>query len=440
MRNWHGNLSPFGRWHTSGARGADGAFTPASLFASGEEGAWYEPSPTTCFTDTAGTIAATYGDAVARINDLSGNGNHATQGTESARPILARVPEGGRRNLVGNSEDIDAEKDAIFRATLAETATDRDGNANSAWVFSDNNSGGSNTAALRFLFSGLTASSIITFSVYAKADQLSWLRIATGDGSVYYNLSTGSVGTQSSATGEIESIGGGWYRCSYTDTTPSTSEEIFVYPASADNTPNVDLDGTSSVIIGSIQLEAASSATAYQKVVDQYDITEAGVTSLEYLAFDGSDDVMVANFATTTYFNSSVLGLQVESGAGDFVIFGPEGDNTALILVGDNGVTSSAITVGAGTPTYRRDGATWTPANRDAVYDDLATGDSQILTIESVSLVNATWDDLLILGYSSPGFFFPGNFFGGLILDRAFTTEERTNTETYLAAKSGVTI
>lgn len=69
-------------------------FSPSTLFASGEEGAWYEPSPTTCFTDTAGTIPATVGDAVARINDLSGNGNHAIQVTAAARPLLQQTAGG----------------------------------------------------------------------------------------------------------------------------------------------------------------------------------------------------------------------------------------------------------------------------------------------------------------------------------------------------------
>lgn len=70
------------------------AFSPASLFSSGEEGAWYEPSTTTCFTDTAGTTAAGVGDAVARINDLSGNGNHATQTNPDARPLLQQTAGG----------------------------------------------------------------------------------------------------------------------------------------------------------------------------------------------------------------------------------------------------------------------------------------------------------------------------------------------------------
>lgn len=84
-----GFRSPFGR-----ISGLGGAFDPASLFASGEQGAWYEPSTTTCFTDTAGTTAAGVDDAVARINDLSGNGNHATQGTAAARPILKAAYDG----------------------------------------------------------------------------------------------------------------------------------------------------------------------------------------------------------------------------------------------------------------------------------------------------------------------------------------------------------
>lgn len=64
-------------------------FSPASLFSSGEVGVWYDPSDlSTMFTDTAGTTQASVGQAVARINDKSGNGLNATQATASKRPIL----------------------------------------------------------------------------------------------------------------------------------------------------------------------------------------------------------------------------------------------------------------------------------------------------------------------------------------------------------------
>jgi hypothetical protein len=80
-----GIRSPFGV-----ARG----WTPASLFGAG---AWYDVSDeTTVFTDIAGTILASVGDAVARINDKSGNNIHATQAITAARPILRQDVNGNR--------------------------------------------------------------------------------------------------------------------------------------------------------------------------------------------------------------------------------------------------------------------------------------------------------------------------------------------------------
>jgi len=59
------------------------------MFAAGELGAWYDPSDiTTLFQDTAGAVPVTAsGQAVARMNDKSGRGNNALQGTASKRPI-----------------------------------------------------------------------------------------------------------------------------------------------------------------------------------------------------------------------------------------------------------------------------------------------------------------------------------------------------------------
>lgn len=64
-------------------------WSPASLFAASETGAWYDPSDlSTLWKDTAGTDPVTAdGDAVARIDDKSGNGNNATQTTAANRPL-----------------------------------------------------------------------------------------------------------------------------------------------------------------------------------------------------------------------------------------------------------------------------------------------------------------------------------------------------------------
>jgi hypothetical protein len=73
----------------SGVLAAAPAFSPLDLFGSGEEGAWYDPSDlSTVWQDAAGTTPATAGDPVGRIDDKSGNGNHATQSTSTARPTL----------------------------------------------------------------------------------------------------------------------------------------------------------------------------------------------------------------------------------------------------------------------------------------------------------------------------------------------------------------
>jgi len=61
---------------------------PATLFASGEEGTWYDPSDiTTLFQDDAGLTPVTAdGQTVGKMLDKSGNGNHATQANSAKRP------------------------------------------------------------------------------------------------------------------------------------------------------------------------------------------------------------------------------------------------------------------------------------------------------------------------------------------------------------------
>lgn len=69
-------------------------FTPKDLFLSGAQGAWFEPSLDTCFTDTGGTTPVSGGDLIARINDRSGNANNATQATAPARPLFLGDADG----------------------------------------------------------------------------------------------------------------------------------------------------------------------------------------------------------------------------------------------------------------------------------------------------------------------------------------------------------
>ena len=72
-------------------RKAIAVFSPASLFAAGEQGVWYDPSDlTTLFQDSAGTTPVTAVEQpVGKMLDKSGRGNHATQTTSTKRPVLS---------------------------------------------------------------------------------------------------------------------------------------------------------------------------------------------------------------------------------------------------------------------------------------------------------------------------------------------------------------
>lgn len=70
-------------------------FNPASLFADGSTGGWWDPSDTaTLYTNTAMTTRAVLGDPVAAVRDKSGNGNTLLQATLAKRPILSQTADG----------------------------------------------------------------------------------------------------------------------------------------------------------------------------------------------------------------------------------------------------------------------------------------------------------------------------------------------------------
>lgn len=96
-------------------------FTPLSLFASGEQGAWYDPSDLSSMntlSDQTGTVPAV-GDPVGYIADKSGNGNHATQATAAKRPTLGQDVNG---NYYLDFDGVD--DDLIYSGTLLNSATE----------------------------------------------------------------------------------------------------------------------------------------------------------------------------------------------------------------------------------------------------------------------------------------------------------------------------
>jgi hypothetical protein len=94
-------------------------FDPLSLFANGEQGAWYDPSDlSTLFQDAAGTTPVTAdGDPVGLMLDKSGNGNHASQSVAASRPVYRT--DGVLHWLEGDGIDDDLQLAAYRSSTVA---------------------------------------------------------------------------------------------------------------------------------------------------------------------------------------------------------------------------------------------------------------------------------------------------------------------------------
>jgi hypothetical protein len=101
--------------------------------------------------------------------------------------------------------------------------------------------------------------SINTWSVYAKAKGYNFLFLVengnTGS-NVSFNLSTGEVGQENSAVGQIESLGSGWYRCSMIVTT-TTTPRFDIYVSPTDSLSAYTADGTSGVTLFGAQAEVS---------------------------------------------------------------------------------------------------------------------------------------------------------------------------------------
>ena len=117
------------------------AFSPASLFASGEQGAWYDPSDlTTMFQDRAGTTPVTAdGQTVGKILDKSGNDNHAVAPSDAARPLYKT--SGGLHRLQFDGVD-DSLSTASFDLSLSPKASmffglDKVNDTNAGWLISN---------------------------------------------------------------------------------------------------------------------------------------------------------------------------------------------------------------------------------------------------------------------------------------------------------------
>lgn len=278
------------------------------------------------FQDRAGTIPVTEsGQLIGHCLDIGPGGYHATAISDAARGFYAVVPKTGRRNLLTWTEQFDnAFWSKSNGAITANAATAPDGTTTA-----DKFIPVTATASSVGRFFGSVTSAAFTTSIYVKYAGFEWCFLvdAQGNKRFYFNLLTGESGTiQAGITGtSVVDEGDGWYRISVTSTV--NSHTLYVGPADGDGSPAVTGDGTSGIFIWGAQLEASATATLYQKVVSQYEVTEAGVPSLHYVAYNGVNTAYLTPmlpapgvdkaqvFAGLRKLSDAVTGIPVELGA-----------------------------------------------------------------------------------------------------------------------------
>jgi hypothetical protein len=247
----------------------------------------YQPQPV-MFQDSAGTTPVTAVEQpVGLIRDKSGRGNHASQSTAASRPVLS-----ARVNLLTYSEQFDNAAWTKTNTTITQNSTAApDGATTADTVFETVTNAGHAVAQ-----SVTTIAGSYTYSASIKPIGRQWVRLMVYDGTTFrwvsFDVSSGTVGTTSGATGTIAAQSNGFYRCTVAVTTAAGSGFVYAHSMTTDGGSDVFAgDITKGFYIWGADLRVTNDGVglpAYQRVVDATTYDTNGFPL--YLAFDGVDD------------------------------------------------------------------------------------------------------------------------------------------------------
>ena len=165
--------------------------------------------------------------------------------------------EKGRENLLVQSNQFDTTW-TTNQASVSGGQAGYDGTSD-AWLFT-----ASATSNCR-VNQSVSGSGVQSISIYAKANTSNFLAInviVSGTNALaYFDLANGVVGTTNSVVidANIESIGGGWYRCSVVYNDTNTQMRFII----ADGDGSTAVTNGNSIYIQDAQLEAGLVATDY---------------------------------------------------------------------------------------------------------------------------------------------------------------------------------
>lgn len=371
------NASVTGVWFSNSALGGDQAIQNPAQVTSGVKyrAQGVVPAGSTHIM----LVITTSGASSVSLSGLTVNslpGNHATQSTAGSRPIYGIQPLGGRRNLAAVSSQPTA---STGTSVTANAAAGPSGQMTAARVAKTD----ATTPRYVLINTDMTpqGSTVYTVSQYVKYDGYDTTVSLEYNGVPNFNVafiapfnvtaSGVSSVTPTACTSAVTAVGNGWYRVSATFTsgagpfTPATSPIILSRITGASGV---------TVLMTDSQLEISATPTAYQNVVSQYNVTQAGVQSVFYLQFDGVDDELTAttlNLSGVPYV-AAVVGQRKER------------DTTIGTLLSHGGSTSTAgfwqIFAPRSDTNYGWRGFSSTPAAMDANVGTFPQPDLAVIT------------------------------------------------------------
>ena len=312
---------------TSGLRTASGSSAPSFLFANGEQGVWISPSDiTTLFQDIAGTTRVTdFGQPVGLAKDKSGRGNHASPATPGARLTYVRQPGFLARNLLTYSSDLSNAAWTKNGTTTVSSAGVSTPLGNPAWTITY-----ADTTNLPVQSANMSAKAGEAYTISV------WVLAGTAPNVLFRVNPAGIMTTTITPTGA-------WTRYTLTGVVTADTAAFRV-----EFLGSTTAAGT--VIVGDVQLELGSQASAYQLQGASGAYSEPAVRNLATASADSANTsywpVSVTNVGITT----SKVGSGVDTDGMDYVDIRYAGTSSGVVHSGP--YVSDTLTLPAGATTY----------------------------------------------------------------------------------------
>ncbi|XZE20847.1 phage head spike fiber domain-containing protein [Pirellulaceae bacterium SH449] len=414
--------------------------------------AWDLDQIGTLWQNSTGTTPVTaYGDPVGKVDDVSGKGNNLIQATSLRRPTYARRPKSGVRNLLQRTEELENAYWSKVNATVTPNATTAaDGTLTADAVLEVN--GGSAPRVNNTAISGLAAGTVLTVTFEAKSNGRSNPRcVYTGNASTgtFFSLTgAGSVTPGALVTSAtITPLSDGWYRCSMT--APLQAAGLFAIWTS-DQTGNSALG----IFLTKIQAEVGPTPTAYQRVTNQFDVTETGQPSINYLWFDGIDDCLQSataiDFSNTDEMTVCVGARKLTDASQVVLELGDNFSNTGIFSISAGNVANTISVRSNGSNLVTANSANSFPPGfvRLLTMQSKISSDLLALAVNRVSAINSTTDQgtgnyslrTLNLGSrNQASLFFSGHLNSGFVINRILNPLVLSDYERFwVAAKAGI--